>query len=80
MTTRGAVLPLAQVVTKAVAGTLHYLSSSFNHPPRNITEKLTSGYKAWEFLLYMYGLGPELLYGVLPEDYYTNYCKLVSGM
>ena len=80
MTTRGAVLPLAQVVTKAVAGTLHYLPSSFNHPPCNITEKLTSGYKAWEFLLYIYGLGPGLLYGVLPEDYYTNYCKLVSGM
>jgi hypothetical protein len=65
---------------KAVAGALHYLPSSFDRPPRNIAEKLTSGYKAWEFLLYMYGLGPGLLYGVLPEAYYTNYCKLVSGM
>ena len=59
---------------------LHYLPSSFDRPPHNIAEKLTSGYKAWEFLLYMYGLGPGLLYGVLPEAYYTNYCKLVSGM
>ena len=65
---------------KAIAGALHYLPSSFDRPPRNIAEKLTSGYKAWEFLLYMYGLGPGLLYGVLPEAYYTNYCKLVSGM
>ncbi len=65
---------------KAVAGTLHYLPSSFDHPPRNIAEKLMSRYKAWEFLLYMYGLGPGLLYGVLPKAYYTNYCKLVSGM
>jgi hypothetical protein len=30
----------------AVADTLHYLPSSFDRPPRNIAEKLTSGYKA----------------------------------
>lgn len=65
---------------RAVADTLHFLPSSFDRPPRNIAEKLTSGYKAWEFLLYLYGLGPGLLYGVLPEMYYTNYCKLVFGM
>ena len=40
----------------------------------------TSGYKAWEFLLYLYGLGPGLLYDVLPNPYYSNYCKLVYGM
>jgi hypothetical protein len=50
---------------KAVADTLHYLPSSFDCPPRNITEKLTSGYKAWEFLLYLYGLCPTLLYVVM---------------
>jgi hypothetical protein len=32
---------------KAVADTVQYLPSSFERPPRNITEKLTSGYKAW---------------------------------
>ena len=64
----------------AVAGALHYLSSSFNRPLCNIAEKLTSGYKAWEFLLYLYGLGPGLLYNVLLEEYYTNYCKLVYGV
>ena len=63
---------------KAVADCLHYLPSSFDHPPRNITEKLTSRYKAWEFLQYLYGLRPGLLLGVLPNVYYTNYCKLVS--
>jgi hypothetical protein len=31
---------------KAVAGTLHYLPSSFDCLPCNISEKLTSGYKA----------------------------------
>ena len=65
---------------KAVADTLHYLPSSFDRPPRNIAEKLTSGYKAWEFLLYLYGLCPGLLYGLLPDAYYSNFCKLVSGI
>ena len=65
---------------KAVADCLNYLPSSFDRPPRNIAEKLTSGYKAWEFLQYLYGLGPGLLLGILPNVYYTNYCKLVFGM
>jgi Transposase family tnp2 len=65
---------------KAITNCLHYLPSLFNCPPCNITEKLTSGYKAWEFLLYLYGLGPGLLLGILPNIYYTNYCKLVFGM
>jgi hypothetical protein len=65
---------------KAVADMLPYLPSSFDHPLRNIAKKLTSGYKAWEFLLYLYGLGPGLLYGILPDVYYTNLCKLVRGI
>jgi hypothetical protein len=65
---------------KSVADALYFLPSSFERPPRNIAEKLTSGYKAWEFLLYLYGLGPGLLYGILPDIYYSNYCKLVYGM
>ena len=54
--------------------------SSFGRPPRNITEKLTSGYKAWEFLLYLYGLASGLLYGVLPDMFYSNFCKLIHGV
>ena len=65
---------------KAVANTLHYLPSSFDCLPRNIAEKLTSRYKAWEFLLYLYGLCPALLYGILPDAYYSNFYKLVSGV
>ena len=65
---------------KSVTDALYFLLSSFEWPPRNIAEKLTSGYKAWEFLLYLYGLGPGLLYGILPDVYYSNYCKLVYGM
>ena len=43
-------------------------------------EKLTSGYKAWKFLLYLYGLCLGLLYGVLPDAFYSNFCKLVFSI
>ena len=53
------------------------LPGSFDRPPCNPAEKINSGYKAWEFLLYFFGLGPCLLFGILPDAYWTNYCKLV---
>ncbi|KAI0732456.1 hypothetical protein BC629DRAFT_1302176 [Irpex lacteus] len=63
-----------------VAAATPYLPGSFDRPPRNPAEKLTSGYKAMEFLIYIYGLGPGLLYGVLPMAYWKNFCKLVRGI
>ena len=63
-----------------VAAVTPYLPSSFDCPPHNIAEKINSGYKAWEWLLYLYGLAPVLLYGVLPMVYYIHFCKLVWGM
>jgi len=65
---------------RAVAAALHYLPSLFDCPLHNIADKLTSRYKAWEFLLYLYGLGLGLLYGILPDRFFTNYCKLVLGI
>ncbi|KJA23320.1 hypothetical protein HYPSUDRAFT_137916 [Hypholoma sublateritium FD-334 SS-4] len=65
---------------KAVADATPYLPGSFDRPPRNIAEKINSGYKAWEWLLYLYGLAPALLYGVLPPPYYLHFCKLVKAM
>lgn len=56
-----------------------YLPGSFDRRPRNIAEKLNTSYKTWEFQLYTFGLGPALLYGILPELYWVNYCKLVRG-
>jgi hypothetical protein len=38
-----------------------FIPSSFGHAPRNPAEKINSGYKAWEFQLYIYGLGLVLL-------------------
>jgi hypothetical protein len=57
-----------------------YLPGSFDRPPRNPAEKISSGYKAWEFLMYLFGLGPGLLLDVLPRVYWEHFCKLVQGV
>jgi hypothetical protein len=56
-----------------------YLPCSFGRRPRNITEKISTGYKTWEFQLHTFGLGSILLYDILPDRYFQNYCKLVRG-
>ena len=65
---------------KSVADATPYLPGSFDRPPRNPAEKISSGYKAWEFLTYIFVLGPGLLYGILPDPFYTNFCKLVCAI
>jgi len=64
----------------AVSAATPYLPGLFDRPPCNIAEKINSRYKAWEWLLYLYGLAPALLFGVLPEPYYLHFCKLVQAM
>ncbi|KAF8225224.1 hypothetical protein L208DRAFT_1067311, partial [Tricholoma matsutake] len=46
----------------------------------NPAEKINLGYKAWEFLIYLFGLGPALLCSILPEKYWQNFCKLTRGI
>ncbi|KAH9848550.1 hypothetical protein C2E23DRAFT_739308 [Lenzites betulinus] len=78
-----AVLALPQVWRahgRVVQMATRYLPGSFDRPPRNPAEKISSGYKAWEFLLYVYGLLPGLLRGVLPPPFYQHFCKLVYGI
>ena len=65
---------------QAVSETRQYLPSFFHRPPRNPAEKMTSGYKAVEWLTYLFGLGPAFLHGILPDKYWKNYCKLVRGI
>ena len=65
---------------KDVADAACWFPRSFDRTPRNPAEKLSSGYKAWGLLLYFYSLGPGLFYGVLPEQYYRHYCKLVIAI
>jgi hypothetical protein len=50
-----------------ISGTTPFLPGSFDRPPHNPAEKIHSGYKAWEWLLYLYGMGPATLYGILPN-------------
>lgn len=52
----------------------------FGDAPRNIADKISSGYKASEWQTWFYVLGPALLYGILPLKYWQHYCKLVMGM
>ncbi|KAG6896607.1 hypothetical protein C0992_007130 [Termitomyces sp. T32_za158] len=63
-----------------VARCTPYLPGSFDRPPRNPAEKINSGYKAWEYLLYVFGLAPGLLYGVLPLPFWRSFCKMVAGI
>lgn len=63
-----------------VAAAKHYLPGSFDRPPRNPAEKVSSGYKCWEFLTWFYGLAPALLYSVMPKKYWQNFCMLVAGV
>ncbi|KAK7024202.1 hypothetical protein VNI00_016510 [Paramarasmius palmivorus] len=63
-----------------VANCTPYIPGSFDRPPRNPAEKISSRYKAWEFLLYFYGLGPCLFYGHLPDVYWKSYCKSVRSI
>ena len=64
----------------AVAAALPYLPGSFDRPPPNPAEKISSGYKAWEFITWIYGYCPALLHDILPLPFYQNFCKLVQGI
>ena len=45
---------------KLVAEATKHFLSFFHRPPRNPVEKILSGYKATEYYLYIFGLGPSL--------------------
>jgi hypothetical protein len=53
-----------------------YWPGWYDRIPRNPAEKMNSGYKAWEFLLLLFGLGPKDLRAHLPEEYWVHFCKL----
>ncbi|KAF8164218.1 hypothetical protein K438DRAFT_2067351 [Mycena galopus ATCC 62051] len=65
---------------KFVARAAKYLPGCFDRPPRNPAEKLNSGYKAQEFMTYLYVLCPALLRDILPEKYWKHFCKFVAGL
>ena len=64
----------------SVAGAGLYLPVCLeSRVPRNPAEKISSGYKAVEYLVYIFGLCPALLYRLLPQRFYYHFCKLVFG-
>ena len=65
---------------KDVADAATFLPTSFGRTPWNPQKKISSGYKACELLYYIYGLGPAVFYGVLPEKYYSHFCRLVYAI
>jgi len=65
---------------KAVEEAGMFIPGSFDHKPRNIADKINTDYKTWEFHPYIFGLAPALLYGILPECYWINFCKLMCGI
>ena len=69
-----------QAHRKTVSLATQFIPSCFGRAPRNPAEKINSGYKAWEFQIYLIGLGPALFRHILAKEYWTNYCKYVSGI
>jgi hypothetical protein len=65
---------------KLVASATPYFPASFHHTPQNPAEKISSGYKATEYYLYIFGLGPAFFRVLLPAKYWRNFCKLVHGV
>ena len=65
---------------EVVSHAAKYLPTSFGRTPRNPQEKISSGYKAWESLYYLYGEGPGVFFQVLPEPYYSHFCRLVRAV
>ncbi|KAI0707469.1 hypothetical protein C8T65DRAFT_576764 [Cerioporus squamosus] len=70
-----------------IAACRQYLPSSFDCPPCDPSQKINSGYKAWEFLLYIYALLPGILrrhkhlLDLGPgKNYYKHLCKLIFGI
>ena len=57
-----------------------YLPGTFDQPPCNLAEKILSGYKAWEFFIYVFALGPGIFLDVLPDIYWSHYCQLIAGI
>jgi hypothetical protein len=70
---------LWQAHGQAVADAAQHLPGSFDRKPRNPAQKINTGYKTWEFQMYIFGLGPALLYNIIPQPYWLNYCRLVRG-
>lgn len=65
---------------KLVGHAQHYLPGFLDRPPRDIAEKISSGYKAVEWHTYLYGYTVSMLRKLLPRDAWLHLCKHVKGV
>ncbi|KAG6914406.1 hypothetical protein DXG01_000540 [Tephrocybe rancida] len=65
---------------KLVEEATQHFPSSFHHTPCNPAEKISSGFKATEWSLYLYGLGPAFFRTILPCPHWQNFCKLAAAV
>ncbi|EIW73862.1 hypothetical protein CONPUDRAFT_53544 [Coniophora puteana RWD-64-598 SS2] len=56
-----------------------YIPGLFDHKARNIQQELTSGYRTFEFEIWLLGYVSALMYELLPLEYWMNICKLIRG-
>ena len=56
-----------QAYGRAVEEAGIYLPRSFDMKPCNLAEKMNTGYKTWEFQLYLFDLAPALLHSLFPD-------------
>ena len=63
-----------------VADCKPYLPGSFDVAPRDPSLHATSWYKSTEWIGWLYGVAPALLYRILPDDIWRNYCKFVAAL
>jgi hypothetical protein len=62
----------------ALIGSLQrWIPAWYGRSPRNPAKKVNTDFKAWEFMVYLYGLGPMVFREHLPLEYWKHYCKLV---
>lgn len=66
---------------QSVAESTHHLPGTlFDHVPRDPSKKISSGYKAKEYQIWIYILCPGLLYGILPDNHWEHLCKIVAAL
>ncbi|EIW80973.1 hypothetical protein CONPUDRAFT_56343 [Coniophora puteana RWD-64-598 SS2] len=63
-----------------IVATHQHLPISLDKLPRNPEQRGNSGYKAQEYNTWLYCLCPALLFGVLPLEYWRNFCLFVKGL
>ncbi|KAJ3001526.1 hypothetical protein NUW54_g6368 [Trametes sanguinea] len=65
---------------RRVERAMPYLPGFFDRPPRNIAEKVNSGYKATEYKTWFFNYAPAMLRHELPRAYWEQLCELVRGL